>query len=257
MNNKHGKWMLGSCLFLVASTSSAANPFFAADRFTQMSALPGSSLGAPSGMVASKGSAFVGIGGMNTPDTSRTDGSLTVGMGLGDSIKSVGATASVTVGSINNSDGGFGERKAVNLSVGKFFENDQIGLAIGGVNLASSNRTSTPADPSIYAAVTKVFSIPNHPVIVNFGIGSNDFVDIKYQPADSKDRVQAVSPFVSAGYYVNPHVSLIADYTALVGSIGASISPVHKIPLTITVGAYDVTGDEVSYTAALGYSFTY
>jgi hypothetical protein len=254
MNNTHGAWMLGSCLFLAASTASADGLFFAADRFTEMSALPGTSLGAPTGMVASSGSAFVGIGGIKNPDSNDTDGSFIAGMGFGNAMDSIGATASVTIGSINTSDNGFGERAALNVSVGKFFTDDQIGIAIGAVNLASKNDLTDTPDPSYFAAVTKVFPIENHPIILNIGLGSNDFVNTSY----TGSKKMAMTPFASVGYYVSPQVSLIADNTAGVGSLGVSISPVHTLPLTLTLGAYDIDGGtDRSYTAAIGYAFTY
>lgn len=253
MNKNFVKWTFASSCMVAASAASAADMFFSADRFAEMSALPGTSLAAPTGMVASQGSAFVGIGGIHNDDSDTTDGSLTVGMGFGNAMDSIGATASVTVGSINN-DIGFGERAALNLSVGKFFTDDQIGIAFGAVNLASKNNLTKKPDPSFFAAVTKVFSLPNHPIIVNIGVGSNDFVDVNYE---SDDRTKNMTPFASVGYYVSPHISVIADYTAHVGSLGLSVSPVNTMPLIFTVGAYDVGGDSVSVIAALGYSFSY
>jgi hypothetical protein len=246
--------MLGSCFFLAASTASADGLFFAADRFTEMSSLPGTSLGSPTGMVASSGSAFVGIGGLKNPDSNKTDGSFNVGMGFGDPIDSIGATASVTIGSINTNDNGFGERAALNVSVGKFFTDDQVGIAIGAVNLASRHKLTTSPGPSYFAAVTKIFPIDKHPIILNIGLGSNDFVNTSY--TGSKDM--AMTPFASVGYYVSPHISLIADNTAGVGSLGVSISPVHTLPLTMTLGVYDIDNDtNRSYIAAIGYAFTY
>ena len=126
-------------LTLLTVASAHGFEFFAAKRYDELAALPGSSLGAPTGLVSGWGSAFVAFGGLaNTSSSDRTDASLAAGMGLGDPIKSIGSVVSLSIGSVTP-DGGAGERGALSASVGKFFVGPQLGVSIGGINLAGWN----------------------------------------------------------------------------------------------------------------------
>jgi hypothetical protein len=242
-------------LFTVASAHGVE--FFSANRYDELAALPGSSLGAPSGLVSSWGSAFVALGGLaNTSSSDRTDGSLAAGMGLGDSIKSIGSVVSLSVGSVDP-DGDMGERGALGISVGKFFVGPQLGVAIGGINVAGWNDISEKPKHSAYIAVTKIFPIENHPIIVNVGVGTNAFADVQEVDPESE-----ASGFVSAGVYLTPHISLIADYTSRIVTLGTSILPVAEWPLVVTLGAFDVNnrvpGDEgTSLVGSVAYSFMF
>jgi len=242
-------------LFTVASAHGFE--FFAAKRYDELAALPGSSLGAPTGLVSGWGSAFVAFGGLaNTSSSDRTDGSLAVGMGLGDPIKSIGSVVSLSVGSVAP-DGGFGERGALGVSVGKFFVGPQLGVAIGGINLAGWNDITDEPEPSAYIAVTKIFPIEDHPIILNAGVGTNAFADVQEIDPESETGV-----FASVGVYLTPHISLIADYTSSIVTLGTSILPVADFPLIITLGAFDVNGrvpggEGATFVGSLAFSFTF
>ena len=231
--------------------------FFAAKRYDELAALPASSLGSPTGLVSGWGSAFVALGGLaNTSSSDKTDGSLAVGMGLGDSIKSIGSVVSLSVGSVNP-DGGMGERGALGVSLGKFFVGPQLGIAIGGINVAGWNDITDKPKHSVYMAVTKIFPIEDHPVIVNAGVGTNVFADVQEPDPESE-----AGGFISAGVYLTPHISLIADYTSSILTLGTSILPVAKWPLVVTLGAFDVNnrvpGDEgTSLVGSVAYSFMF
>ena len=244
-------------LALFAVVSAHGFEFFAANRYDELAALPGSSLGAPSGLVSGWGSAFVAFGGLaNTSSRDSTDGSLAAGFGLGDPIKSVGSVISLSIGSVSP-DGGAGERGAVSASIGKFFVGPQLGVAIGAINLAGWNDISTKPKHSAYLAVTKIFPIEDHPIIVNLGVGSNAFSDI--QEADPENEIGG---FISAGVYLTPHISLIADYTSSIVTLGTSILPVADFPLIITLGAFDVNqrtpgSTGATFVGSVAYSFMF
>ena len=244
-------------LTLLTVASAHGFEFFAANRYDELAALPGSSLGAPSGLVSGWGSAFVALGGLaNTSSSDKTDGSLAFGMGVGDPIKSIGSVVSLSIGSVSP-DGGIGERGAVGFSVGKFFVGPQLGVAIGAINVAGWNDITDKPKHSAYLAVTKIFPIEDHPIIVNAGVGTNAFADI--QEVDPESEAGA---FVSAGVYLTPHISLIADYTSSILTLGTSILPVSDFPLIITMGAFDVNnrvpGDEgTTFVGSVAYSFMF
>lgn len=231
--------------------------FFAANRYDELAALPASSLAAPTGLVSGWGSAFVALGGLaNTSSSDKTDGSLGLGMGLGDPIKSIGSVVSLSVGSVSP-DGGFGERGALAASVGKFFVGPQLGVAIGGINLAGWNDITDEPNHSAYIAVTKIFPIEDHPVILNAGVGTNAFADVQEIDPESEAGV-----FASVGVYLTPHISLIADYTSSIVTLGTSILPVSDFPLIITMGAFDVNdrvpgGEGATFVGSVAYSFMF
>ena len=254
---KNAATLLLGWFTLLTAVSAHGFEFFAAKRYDELAALPASSLGAPTGLVSSWGSAFVAFGGLaNTSSSDKTDGSLAAGMGLGDPIKSVGSVVSLSIGSVSP-DGGIGERGALGVSLGKFFVGPQLGVAIGGINVAGWNDISEQPEHSAYVAVTKIIPIEDHPVIINAGIGTNAFADIQEIDPESEAGV-----FASVGVYLTPHISLIADYTSSNVTLGTTILPVSDFPLIITMGAFDVNyrvpGDEgTTFVGSVAYSFTF
>lgn len=247
-------FVLSACSF---STLSYGLEFFSVEKYSDAVVLPGSSMGAPSGMVASWGSVFGAIGGLtNTPGTDKVQGSSSVGMGFGNPYKGLGATLTLALGSVNLDDD-FLERGAFGLSVGKFFPKSQWGIAVGGVNLTGWNTLSTKPKSSAYIAVTKVFPIDEHPIIVHFGVGTNGFADIRSLTPEKESGA-----FIAVGYYLTPQISVIADYTSNIFSLGTSLVPIDDWPLVFTFGVYDVTTivpnhNEVSFIGSVAYSYSF
>lgn len=251
-------------LSLTMAAPSFALELFAAKEFDGVATLPGSSLGAPSGMVSSWGSVFAALGGLtHSPVDDRVNGSFSAGMGFGDPIKSIGATVSVALGSINPRDGGAGERGAFNVSIGTFSKDWQLGIAIGGVNVGGWNKLTVKPKSSSYVAITKIFPFNNHPVIVNIGAGTNAFADISvFSDATILEPEKETGGFIGMGIYLTPQISLIVDSTAGIVTAGTSLVPVDTIPLVITLGAFDINKevpnhDKVSFIGSIAYSFRF
>ena len=243
-------------LTLLTVVSAHGFEFFAANRYDELAAFPGSSLAAPSGLVSGWGSSFVALGGLDSSSDDRTDGSLAFGMGLGDPIKSLGAVISVSIGSVKP-DGGAGKRGALGFSVGRFSVSSQLGIALGVINVADWSDTPEKIKHSAYVAVTKIIPVEDHPIIINAGVGTNAFADVQ-----EVDRESEAGVFVSAGVYLTPHISLIADYTSSVLTLGTSILPVADLPLVITLGAFDVNNrvpgvEGTTIVGSVAYSFMF
>lgn len=244
-------------LTLTVSASAHEIELFTAERYDEVAALPGFSLGAPSGMVSSWGSYFVALGGLtNTPRSDRTDGSASVGMGLGDPIKSIGSTLSLSIGSVDPG-GSPGERGSFAISVGKFFVGPQLGIAIGGINVTGWNDITVKPKSSIYLSATKVIPFEDYPVIITAGVGNNDFSDV--QEINREDKTAA---FAAIAAYLSPHISLIVDQTSGILTVGTSILPIADLPLVFTFGAFDVNKvvpnhNKVSFTGTVAYSFSF
>lgn len=251
-----------SALSELKSTSmekSSDKLFYLVDDYSALATLPGFSFGAPSGLVPGYGSAFVGVGGTSYSDD--TDGGIAFGGGYGDPIKSVGGAVSMSVGSIDPTDGGAFNRGSINLSLGKHFPKYGVGTSIGVSNIDIWHATNEDEmDPSYYAAITKLLPNEIAPVIVSAGFGSNSYSDMgKY---DSDDREHKWGEFFSAAAYVHPQMSLILDYTSGVTTFGTSIVPMPNYPVSVGLAAYDLfeeddSADSVKFlgTLSIGFSF--
>lgn len=237
--------------------------FYIADNYQELAAVPGFTMSAPAGLVPGKGVVFAGIGGLHTNGKkgNDTDGSMAVGFGYGNPYETVGGSVSLSLGSINPDDGGAFNRGSLNLSLGHNFSQYGLGVAVG-VNTIDVWHDShdDKMDESYYGSVTKLLPNDVAPVVVTAGLGNNDFAKVT-ETGDKKDHVY---PFVSVAAYVMPQLSLIADYTSGVTTLGVGIVPSPKLPVTITMGAYNVnrqtvdTGnDKVSFVGSLSASYAF
>lgn len=210
--------------------------FYIAQNYQEVAAVPSFTMSAPAGLVASKGVIFAGVSGTHN-SVEGTDGGLGFGFGFGNPNETVGGAVSLAVGSINPEDGGAFNRGNLNISVGHTFSQYGFGVAVGmtGADLWHDN-SSNESDPSFYGAVTKLLPNDVAPIIVTAGLGNNVYADTNTS-GDKKDKVY---PFASVAAYIIPQLSLIADYTSGVTTLGVGIVPSPKLPITITLGAYDI-----------------
>lgn len=241
----------------VAMTSNKS-AFFGASSFTDVVSLPGFSLSAPSGMVSSAGVAYVGMSGISKqPYSSHADGALSAGIGFGDAQEFLGGSIDVGIGSINPEDGGAFERGNIGGSVGHFSTDHLLGVAVGVQNATGWNAGGGNPDPSFYVAATKVLSNDVAPVMLNLGVGNNGYVDLN----DGGKTTHKIDVFGSVAVYITPQISLIADYTSGVTSIGASLVPMARVPLTVNLGVWDVLedldGSEMAFTGSITYAFVF
>ena len=143
--------------------------FYLVDDFSELASVPGFSFGSPSGLVSGFGGGFVGLGG--TAYNEEIDGGLALGGGFGDPIKSIGGSASLSLGSIDPRDGGAFNRGSLNLSLGKTFTAYGFGASVGVSNLDLWHTThDDQMDPSFYTAVTKLLPNDVAPAIITMGI---------------------------------------------------------------------------------------
>ena len=112
-------------------------------------------------------------------------------------------------------------------------------------------------DPSFYAAASKLLPNDVAPVILTAGFGNNAYADTN-STGDKKDKVY---PFVSGAVYILPQVSLIADYTSGVTSVGIGVVPFPTIPVTLTMGAYDIakqgSQDTTSFIGSISAAYVF
>ena len=218
--------------------------FYIAKNFQELRALPGFTINAPAGLVPGSGVVFAGISGTSNSDD--TDGGLGFGFGYGNPYESVGGAASLTIGSIDPRDGGSFNRGGLNLSLGHVFSEYGLGAAVGVTNIDLWHADhDQKLDPSFYGAVTKLLPNDIAPMTLTVGLGNNIYADVD-EDGDKKDKVY---PFVSLAAYVLPQMSLIADFTSGITSAGVSVVPFPSIPVSMTMGAYDISDETVQGTS--------
>lgn len=206
------------------------------DNFRELRVVPSYTLGAPSGMANTKGLMFLAFSGIATDGD--VDGAFSTGISYGNAYK-LGGHISLGIGSIDPRDGGAGNRGTLSASIGHNFKEDLLGVSFGvtSLNLWHDNEKDYDSSPSFYLSATKL--IPNNlsPLVLTLGVGNNNFSDINYL-GDKKKRIY---PFAAGAIYLIPQVSLIGDWTSNILTIGVGISPFPKLPISINLGAYDVT----------------
>ncbi len=230
---------------------------YIAKDFSEVAVLPGFSINAPIGLVPGAKAIFAGISGTYN-NVENTDGGMGFGFGYGNPYENLGGAVSLSLGSINPDDGGAFNRGNLNFSVGHIFKKYGVGVAVGmsGATLWHDNENDD-LEPSFYGAVTKL--LPNNlaPVILTVGVGNNAYADTNTS-GDKKDKIYG---FVSGAIYILPQVSLIADYTSGVTSLGFGVVPFPTLPITLTAGAYDIakqgTQNKISFIGGLSTAYVF
>lgn len=206
---------------------------------------PGSSSGSPTAFGANLGDGFVGAGlqsrtRYDEDDTwEDPDGTAVVGFGLGNSRDLVGLEVAFTF--VSTLDSGFFDRNTISFKLHRVLPGD-YGVAVGWEN-AIRIGDGLDGGSSLYAVGSKVWGQgglnPFNTVTLSAGIGGGRF---RFEDAITDDE-QIVNLFASLGVQVWEPMSVIADWTGQDLTLAASIVPFQTIPLIITPGIADITGE--------------
>jgi hypothetical protein len=223
-------------------------------------ASPASTAGTPSAYGASSRQAYIG-GGLRFPldsDRDRTDGSLSLGIGEGDAVKSLGIEFNVNITSVGGgNDFDFGDSGSIGFKLHKYFGKG-TGVAFGWSNPIRWGDSSL-AKPTVYGVITQAFPLMAKnklPLTVSVGVGSGAF--------RSKDAIlsgdNSPNLFASLGLQVIPQLSLVSSWTGNRLNVGVSVVPVKKFPFVINAILSDVTdnlntGSGLTITAGSGFNF--
>lgn len=205
-------------------------------QLTAPAAVPGIAFGSPVAYGADWGQVFAGIGGQTIPPGAdrSVDGSMVLGLGLGDSRRIVGLEASVSVISLLDT---FAEDGAFNAKLHRSLSN-RASIAFGVENAGGWGAASS-ADPSTYAVYTQAVDLrPDSPrtptpLVFNVGVGNERFVD----PGKG-----GVALFGSVSVHPHRQLSLIADYTGIDLNAAVSLVPLRHWPVVLTLGAINMAG---------------
>lgn len=228
------------------------------DQLTAPKGAPGIAFGSPVAFGAQWGDLYAGIGGQTLPEKTAkgrdVDGSLALGFGLGNASKSIGLDTTIGVISLEDE---FAEDGNVSFKLHAALPN-QSAFAIGIENTARWGAGEN-GKSSVYAVYSKLWGPTlfgkKRPLATSVGVGSQRFVDV-----DDAGKKEGMGVFASTALQVNRRVSTILDWTGVDLNAGVSVVPFRTIPVTITVGAINLTENndvDVEFSGGIGYSYNF
>jgi hypothetical protein len=185
------------------------------------------------------------------------DGTLGVGIGVGDARRAVGLQLSYTLASFGTLDRDFGTG-GFNAKLHHQFDNG-LSVALGWEGFATIGNVDFK--DTIYGSVTQIIRTTpdiNRPlsrIALTAGVGNGRF----RSEDDITNNVDNFSPFGSAAVRIARPVSVIVEWTGQDLAAGVSITPFRNFPLVITPALRDITGagDGARFVVGTGVSFQF
>jgi hypothetical protein len=222
------------------------------------------SLFAPIGYGPNWGAVFGSLAGVNRwPGGHLSDGSLSVGMGLGNSDKYVGGSLSLLVDSLGLRNQAFAKNSALSGAIYRWIT-PSTSIAVGASKIAGVGVFKNTAN-GFFAAGTQLIALtPNAsfhtPFVVSVGVGSGPFVSAQEMMVFKRDA--RLNAFGALSISPIQQLSLIADYAEQLLSLGASIVPIRTLPVVVTAYASNVAGGHkvpgpVTYGLRIGVGYAF
>lgn len=216
---------------------------------------PAISFGSPIGFGAGYTEFIAGIGGQTLPEGSQdsVDGSMSVGVGIGDPTKWVGLEVSSTIISLQDD---FGADGNFNFKLHHAIPSYRMSVAVGVENTGRWG-DAKQTESAKYAVVSKVFDASpvgsNVPMslAVTAGAGDGRF---------SKPGEDTINPFGAVALSLFRRVSVIADWTGRDLNAGISFLPLARLPVVVSLGAINLTeryGASVEFAGGIGYTYRF
>jgi hypothetical protein len=185
------------------------------------------------------------------------DGSLGVGIGLGDARRAVGLQLSYTLASFGTLGREFGTG-GFNAKLHHQFPNG-LSAAIGWEGFATIG--DVDFEDTVYGSITQIIRTTpdiNRPlsrVALTAGVGNGRF----RSEEDFNNGVDSVNVFGSAAVRIARPVSVIVEWTGQDLAAGLSIQPIRNFPLVITPALRDIAGagDGARFVIGTGVSFRF
>ncbi len=212
---------------------------------------PGTNTGTPLAFGAQMGDIFVGGGFQsetrgiklangNFTEGGDSDGSVSLGFGLGNSTEAISLTTVIT--SLSTFRSGFGNRTAFSFALSRNIS-PTLAFGVGVENAFISGGGKTDGTDSWYGVVSKVIQNPGgseflKALTLSGGVGNGRFRMID----DVNSGNETVNVFASAAALLHEQFSVITDWTGQDLNIGASFVPFKKFPFSITPALVDVLG---------------
>lgn len=195
----------------------------------------------------------VGVGVFGQTFDSNEDASAGVAIGFGDPDAYFGAELGVGFSSLtnDNSEDSFGESGGFSFKLHRNLPGySAVSVGVNGFGVWGGAEDFN--DPSYYAAYSKMVPVGQFASILTIGAGTEAFND----PGEDGANV-----FGSAALYLTPQVALIGEYTGRFANVAVSVAPYSWLPMTVTVGAVNVTerydaDTELAVSVGFGFNFT-
>lgn len=214
---------------------------------------PAASVSVPTGFGVDAGELFFGIAYQGrTRYTELSDAAAVVGIGIG-TRRVLALEAALTTYSTLR--GVPLETGGVSVKLHRALPH-QTSVAVGWENAILWGGSDD--DGSLYGVVTKLVNLRGEPdapfssAVFTLGVGNGRF---RFEKDDAAGN-QTANLFAAAGARVTPRVSLVADWTGQDLNAAASLTPLPRVPLVLTVGLADLTGaagDGARPILSLGY----
>ncbi|MGM3305367.1 hypothetical protein ACSQ6I_05150 [Anabaena sp. WFMT] len=216
---------------------------------------PGITMLTPSAYGKSWGRASFGVGLQSRARfTDTADGVLGVGIGFGDGKKLVGLDVNIGVVDISSFENG-----NISLKLHRQLPYD-LAVAVGVKNLVTFG--DTDGGTSAYGVITKMFRLqdsdsePFSRLYVSAGVGGGQF----RSESNIRNNIDSLGVFGSVALKVAQPVTTIVEWSGQDLGLGISVAPFKKIPLVITPGISDITGnagDGIRFILGIGYSISF
>ncbi|WP_413171127.1 hypothetical protein [Anabaena azotica] len=230
-------------------------PLVLENKKARPSSSPGITMLTPSAYGKSWGRASVGVGLQSRARfTDTADGALGVGFGLGDAKKSIGLDINISVVDISSFEDG-----SISWKLHRQLPYD-FAVAVGVKNFVTFGNTD--GGTSGYGVITKMFRLqdseqkPFSRLYVSAGVGGGQF----RSESDVRNQIDSVGVFGSAALRIAQPVSAIVEWSGQDLGLGVSVAPFKNIPLVITPGISDITGnagDGTRFILGIGYSVAF
>lgn len=191
----------------------------------RQSRTPVASLIAPTAFGLDGNTVFVGLSGSDS-SVMDVDGSLSVGFGLGDASKLSGVEVSINIISLTDE---FGEDGSVGFKWHAKVA-PQTRVAVGFTN-ALQWGAANDTDNTLFAVLSKEFSIGWRGAAISIGAGTGRFTDFGSPLSDSS----SVSGFLSANLQLANNISLNTDLGRNAFGVGVT-AVVPRTPFVMTFG---------------------
>jgi hypothetical protein len=219
---------------------------------------PAGSVSVPTALGVDAGEVFFGVAYQGrTRYTEADDGAAVVGFGLGSRRVLALETALTTYSTFRGEPF---ETGGVSFKLHRALPS-HTSVAVGWENAILWGDSDD--DGSLYAAATRMVSLRPDSVrglfstgVVTLGVGNGRFRSEKDDAAGN----ETVNVFAAAGVRVSDPLSLVADWTGQDLNAAASITPVPRVPLVVTVGLADIigsAGDGARFILSLGYGLAF
>lgn len=228
-------------------------------------AAPGVSASSPLAFGPNWRDVFAGVGFQaNSRYGGDSDGSASVGFGLGNNFDAIGLEVVVT--SLSTARSGLFDRMVVGFKAHRALPmSSAIAFGVEGVKVAGDNFETTE---SVYGVISKVVALRNDgdettpfsAMTINGGLGNGRFCAEETVGGQAQLSDCGVNFFGSVGLRATQWAGLIADWTGQDLNLGVSIAPFSNFPLVITPTLADVTGnagDKVRFTLGAGFGLRF